>query len=395
MISKITESVNWVGKIDWQIKSFHGNELSTHNGTSFNSYLITDEKNVLIDSVWLPFTSEFLKNISSIIEFKKIDYIIVNHSEPDHTGALPHLIAKLPDVPIYCTANGSKALKGHYHKDWNFKIVKNGDRLNIGSNELVFIEAPMLHWPDTMMCFLTGENILFSNDIFGQHYASEYLYDDDNDNCQLYYEAMKYYANIISPFSKKAYKKISELKELNLPIKLICPAHGIIWKNNPKKIIDLYGQWSDSYSENQITIIYDTMYNSTRKMAEEICNGIKSVDNQVKIKLFNASNTDKNDLVTEVFKSKGLIFGSPTLNGGVLSSIASLLEEIKGLNLTNKKAGAFGSYGWSATSIKYISDKLTECGFELVGSGVKSQWNPTEEIIAECFSYGQEFAKAK
>lgn len=395
MTFKISDSVYWTGKIDWQLRKFHGDELSTHRGTSFNSYLIKDEKNVLIDTVWKPFTAEFLDNLRSLIKLEDIDYIVVNHGEPDHSGALPHLMAYLPDgVPIYCSKSGVASLKGHYHKDWNFKPVKTGDKLNIGSRELTFIEAPMLHWPDTMTTYLSDENILFSNDIFGQHYASEFMFDDKVNQYELYYEAMKYYANIIAPFAKKALKKVEELESLDLPINLIAPAHGVIWRKGIKNIIETYKKWSDAYKENQITIIYDTMYNSTRLMAESIADGIKQADDEAEIKIYNSSKTDKNDLITEIFKSKGICVGSPTLNGGVLSSVASIIEEAAGLNLRDKKAAVFGSYGWSPANIKVLTKALESAKFEVVGDGVKAQWKPEQKNLEECVEFGEEFAQS-
>jgi anaerobic nitric oxide reductase flavorubredoxin len=199
---EIISNVFWVGKVDWELETFHGEELTTHHGSTYNSYLIQEEKTVLIDTVWKPFASEFVNNLASEIDLKQIDYIVANHGEIDHSGALPELMRLIPDTPIYCTANAVKSLKGMYHEDWNFNVVKTGDKLDIGNGkELVFVEMPMLHWPDSMAAYLTGDNILFSNDAFGQHYATEMLYNDLVDQCDLFQEAMKYYANILTPFS--------------------------------------------------------------------------------------------------------------------------------------------------------------------------------------------------
>jgi len=392
MSLKIKDTIEWVGKIDWELRKFHGEELSTAHGSSYNSFLIKDENNILIDTVWSPYAGEFLKNLAKTIDIRSINGIIACHAEPDHSGALPYLISMMPDVPVYCTANGQKSLYGYYHQNWNFNIVKTGMRVNIGSRELLFIEAPMLHWPDTMMCFLTGDNILFSNDIFGQHYASNFLFNDLVPQEELSYEALKYYANIISPFNKKVIGKLAELDTLNLVIDMICPAHGVIWRDKPTSIIEKYKKWAGDYSENQITIIYDTMYNSTRRMAEAIAEGIKLADQKVFIKLFNSSREDKSNIITEIFQSKGIIIGAPTINNGLTGSIYALLEELKLLNLSNKKGGAFGSYGWSPTSIILINEKLKEANFEVIGEGIKSQWSPDETKLDECKNYGFEFA---
>ncbi len=386
---KISDTVNWVGKIDWELKKFHGDEYSTHKGSSYNSYLIRDEKTVLIDTVWKPFSKEFVANLKKEIDLNKIDYIIANHSEIDHSGALADLMEEIPNTPIYCTKNGAKIIKGHHHKDWNFVEVKTGDTLDIGKNKLVFVEARMLHWPDSMMTYMSGENILFSNDAFGQHYASELMYNDKVDNDELYDEAIKYYANILTPFSKFVVSKIEEVVALNIPIDMICPSHGIIWRDNPIQIITKYMEWAKSYQENQVTIVYDTMWNGTRRMAEAIAEGIRSKDNDIDVKLFNCAKRDKNDIITEVFKSKMILVGSSTINNGILTAAAGILEMIKGLKFTNKKAAAFGSYGWSGESIKIITELLKEAKFDVVNDGIKELWNPDEEALERCREFGR------
>ena len=274
----INDKVMWVGKTDWELKKFHGNEFTTEKGSSDNSYLIRDEKNVLIDTVWLPYDREFVKNLKKEIDLDKIDYIIIQHGEVDHSGALMELMREIPNTPIYCTANGIKSLKGQYHMDWNFVPVKTGDKVNIGENTLTFIEAPMLHWPDTMFTYMDNEQILFSNDGFGQHLASEHLYADEVENADLFNQALTYYANILAPFGFMVKNKINEILNMNLPIKMICPSHGLIWRENPTQIVEKYLEWANNYQENQITIVYDTMWNSTRKMAEAIAKGIEKQD---------------------------------------------------------------------------------------------------------------------
>lgn len=385
---KISDTVTWVGKIDWELNTFHGEEYSTHKGSSYNSYLIRDEKTVLIDTVWKPFAKDYVENLKKIVDLNEIDYIIMNHSEIDHSGGLCELMKEIPNTPIYCTKNGAKIIKGHHHKDWNFVEVKTGDTLDIGKNKLVFVEARMLHWPDSMMTYMAGENILFSNDAFGQHYASTLMYNDLVDQDELYKEAIKYYANILTPFSKFVVSKIEEVVALNIPIEMICPSHGIIWRDNPLQIVTKYVEWAKSYQENQITIVYDTMWEGTRKMAEAIAEGIKSKDKDVAVKLFNCSKKDKNDIITEIFKSKMILVGSSTINNGILSAAASILEIIKGLKFTDKKAAAFGSYGWSGESVKIITEQLKEAKFDVVSEGIKELWNPDEAALERCKEFG-------
>jgi len=392
MAFKIKDNITWVGKIDWELRKFHGEELSTHRGSSYNSYLVQDAKTVLIDTVWGPFDKEFVGKLKQVIDLKKIDYVIANHGETDHSGSLLELMREIPGTPIYCTANAVKSLKGQYHQDWNFQVVKTGDKLNIGSRDLIFIEAPMLHWPDSMFCYLTGDNILFSNDAFGQHFASELMYNDLVDQCELFQEAIKYYANILTPFSMLVDKKIKEVVGLNLPVAMICPSHGIMWRKDPLQIVNKYVQWANNYQENQITIVYDSMWNGTRKMAEAIAEGIIAADSSVTVKLFQCARSDKADIITELFKAKAILVGSPTVNRGILSAVGGILEEVKGLGFKNKKAAAFGTYGWSGESVKILTEKLREAGLEVLQDGLRINWNPDQQGIASCITLGKEVA---
>ena len=394
MAKKITEKVTWVGKIDWELVSFHGDELSTYHGSSYNAFLIRDKKTVLMDTVWQPYDKEFVARLKREIDLKEIDYIVMNHNEIDHSGALPELMREIPDTPIYCTKKGEAILRGHYHQDWNYVTVKTGDTLEIGESTLTFIEAPMLHWPDTMFSYLSGDEILFSNDVFGQHFASESLYNDLVKQDDLLWEAEKYYANIINLYSPMANRKVKEVIGMNLPIKMICPSHGVMWKENPMQIVEKYLAWSSDYKENQITIVYDTMWQSTRKMAEATTDGILAEDNTVTVKLFNAAKEDKNDILTEMFQSKAVLVGSPTINYGYSYAIAGILEMARGLKFKDKKGAAFGSYGWSGDAPKLISTHLQEAGFELVNEGFKTLWVPDEDALAACREYGKAFAIA-
>ena len=391
---KITEKVTWVGKVDWELKKFHGDEFSTQRGSSYNSYLVRDQKIALIDTVWLPYDKEFVTNLKKEIDLQEIDYIIINHAEIDHSGALPELMREIPNTPIYCTNNGKKIIQGHFHKDWNFVTVRTGDTLDLGESQFVFVEAPMLHWPDTMFTYMTGENILFSNDAFGQHYATETLYNDKVDQCELTAEALKYYANILTPFSSLVTKKIKEVLALELAVDLICTSHGVIWKENPLQIVHQYLEWANAYQENQITIVYDTMWNSTRLMAEAIGAGIQQEDPAVVVKLMNAAKTDKNDIVTEIFKSKAILAGSSTVNNRYLSAMGALLEMVKGMKFKNKKAAAFGSYGWSGEAVKLLNGDLADAGFEVVTEGHRGLWVPNEAELDACQDFGRQFVRS-
>ena len=393
MAFKITDKVTWVGKIDWGLRMFHGDEYSTHRGSSYNAYLIRDKKNVLIDTVWLPFGKEFVSELKKEIDLNEIDYIVMNHGEIDHSGALPELMRHIPDTPIYCTANAVKSLKGHYHQDWNFVTVKTGDVLDIGESKLTFVEARMLHWPDTMITYMSGENILFSNDAFGQHLAADPLFNDVVDQDALFTECMKYYANILTPFSNLVIKKIEEVLSLNLPLNMICPSHGVIWRKDPAQIVNKYLEWAKGYQENQISILYDTMWNGTRRMAEYIGEGIREADKDVAIKLFNVAETDKNDVLLEVFKSKAIMVGCPTINKATSYATMGILEMMRGLLFKSKKAAAFGAYGWSGESPNIISEELSKAGFEVVLEPHKETWYPDEEALKRCKEFGRNFVE--
>ena len=390
----IKNNVHWVGKVDWELRLFHGNELSTHYGTNYNAYLVKEQKTVLIDTVWDPFADEFLRELSKDVDIRKIDAIVINHGEIDHTGALPKLMELIPDVPIYCTPNGIKSLKGHFHKDWNFKPVRTGDTLDIGNGKkLVFVEASMLHWPDTMFTYMTGDNILFSTDAFGQHLATGLVWADLVDQWILMEEDMKYYANIIAPWSKLVDAKLKELKGMDLTIEMICPSHGACWRGaDVAKAIAKYTAWANSYKEDRIAIVYDTIWGGTRIMAEEIAKGIRLADKDVIVNVMNLAKSDKNDVATEVFRAKAVLVGSPSHNKCALSSVGGFLEEMRGLAFKGKKAAAFGCYGWSGEAQKHLNDTLGQIGFELVDDGMRNQWEPDGAAMAACVEYGKNFA---
>lgn len=389
---EIMDSIFWVGKIDWELRKFHGDEYNTMKGSTYNSYLVKDQKVALIDTVWEPFAKEWVHSLSKTIDLNKIDFIIANHAEIDHSGALTELMKIIPDRPIYCTKNGIKSLKGHYHKDWNYVTVKTGDKLSLGSRELVFVEAPMLHWPDSMFCYLTKSNILFSNDAFGQHYASEFMYNDLVTQTELWSEAIKYYANILTPFSPLVKKKIDEVLAMKLPLTMICPSHGVMWRREPAQIIEKYLEWASDYKENQITIVYDTMWNATRRIAESIADGIMLRDPLVRLKVFNAAKADKTEIITEIFKSKTVLMGSSTINRGILNALGGILEQIRGLGFKDKNAASFCSYGWSGEAKGIIEELLNKGGFNVIPDGPKVMWYPGDEDIGKCKEFGKMIA---
>ena len=393
MKKHVKNNVHWVGKVDWELKTFHGQELSTHKGSTYNSYLIREGKTVLIDTVWAPYAKEFVDNLASEVALEDIDMIVMNHGEVDHSGSLPALMERIPDTPIYCTANAVKSLKGQYHQDWNFNVVKTGDRIDIGNGkELVFVEMTMLHWPDSMATYLTGDNILFSNDAFGQHLATEALFNDLVDQCELYHEAIKYFANILNPYNPKLRKKLDEITALNLPIDIIATSHGVLWRDDPMQIVERYAQWGNDYQEDQITIVYDSMWNGTKRLAEKMAEGMDSHDSDVTVKVFNIAKSDINDVITEVFRSKTVVIGSPTMSNNMLHSVAGFIHLMKTMKFKGKKAAAFGCYGWSGESVKLMNAALEDAGLEVVSEGLRNQWNPDVDAQNEAFEFGKNIA---
>jgi anaerobic nitric oxide reductase flavorubredoxin len=385
MRKQVKGNVSWIGYMDWELESFHGDEYSILNGSSQNAYLIEEEKTILVDTVWLPHKEYFIDNLEAEGVLDKIDAIIVNHGEQDHSGSLPALLERIPGVPLYCTAACVKSLEGQYGKnDWNINVVKTGDTLDIGNGkQLMFIETKMMHWPDSMATYMTGDNILFSMDAFGQHFAVEEMFNDLADQAILQKEAMKYFTNIMNPFAPLVSKKLKEIRKMDLPIDIIAPSHGVVWRDNPMQIFEKYEKWADAYQEDQITVAYDTMWEGTAKLAHAIADEIHIQAPETVVKVFNIAKTDKNELMTEVFKSKAIAVGSPTCCNSVLTSVAGWLSFLKTLKFKNKKAAAFGCYGWSGESVKILKEKLSDAGFEVVDAQIRPNWNPSDEDYAK------------
>jgi len=386
---EIKPQIFWTGKIDWDIKFFHGHEFSTQRGTSYNSYLIKDEMTVLVDTIWYPYKEEFKKNLEN--EIAKLDAIVINHMEPDHGGSLEIIMDARPELPIYCTKNGAEIIKAHFHKDWDFRIVKTGDELKTGKFTLRFVEMQMIHWPDSMMTYVDGAKLLLSNDAFGQHIAPGGLFDDVNDLDVVMKEALKYYVNILTPLSGIIKKKLEQVLALNLDIDMVAPSHGVIWRKNIGEIINSYMKWVDGEGDGSVCVIFETMYDSTRQMAEEIAKGLQ--EEGVKYKILNVATTDRSDLLTEIFRSSGVIIGSCTVLNGALRETTSLVEDIKMLKIKPKLAGTFGSYGWSGEASKQVFEKLQTMGMNMHGEAFRVKYRPDEETLQQLKEFGKSFAK--
>ncbi|MHB9139865.1 MAG: FprA family A-type flavoprotein [Victivallaceae bacterium] len=381
---KLTEKVYWVGAVDWEIKSFHG--YATERGTTYNAYLVIDEKITLIDTVKAPFRDELLARISSVIDPEKIDYIVSNHSEMDHSGSLPDMIKIVKPEKVFASPMGEKNLKAHFGSDLKIDVVKTGDSINLGANTLSFVETKMLHWPDSMITYLSGEKVLFSQDAFGMHLAGLKLFADEYPDYVIEWEAAKYFANILMLYASPILGVLNALPGLNLDIKFIAPDHGPVWRNNPGWIIEQYRKWSVQKPEKHAIIIYDTMWESTETMARSIADGISSAG--VEVEIIPLQSRDRSHVATMALKSGALIIGSSTLNNNLLPTVADILTYLKGLRPLNKIGFAFGSYGWSGEAVKQINEYLQAANVELVCEGVKTKYVPDQAALQACFEAG-------
>ncbi len=391
-IAEIKKDIFWVGAVDKEARNFHGHIYTTERGTTFNAYLILDDKPTLIDSVYGPFSDVMIEAIKQIIPIDEIEYIIVNHAEMDHSGALLHIIKACPKAKIFGTQKCQDALKRHYHLDFDFKAVKTNDKLSLGKKTLTFIEAPMLHWPDSMFTYLIEDAVLFPNDAFGQHYATDERFDDEVDETILMDEALKYYANILWPLSSLVLRKIEEVQKANIPISMIAPGHGIIWRKDPIRIVNAYLKWASNQTKQKAVVVCETMWGSTGKMAEAIAEGIR--EKEIDAKLFDINQTNPTEIIKEMFDAKGYIFGSSTHYTDMLPNIAGFLEFLKSLKPKNRVAAIFGSYGWSGGAEKAIERILTETGIEVIRPPLSFKYVPDQNELNRCREFGKDFADA-
>jgi len=388
---EILKDVHWVGAIDWNIRDFHG--YSIYRGTTYNAFLVMDEKVTLFDTVKQGFRSELLHHIRRIIDPTTIDYLVVNHAEMDHSGLVPEVVDLVKPEKIFCSERGRKALLAHFHReDWPYEVVKTGDTISLGKRTVRFIETRMLHWPDSMFSYIPEDRLLISSDAFGQHVATTERFDDEVDLSMLLRHAAKYYANIILPFSNLVQKLLSLVKEMDLEVDMIAPDHGVIWRRNRGKILECYDEWSQQRSRVKALVIYDTMWHSTERMAKAIVDGL--VQEGVSVRMFDLATNHRSDIITEVLDAGALVIGSPTLNNGMLPRMADLLHYMKGLRPANKIGAAFGSYGWSGEAVKLINAIMEEMKFTVIDPGINVQYVPAHDDLGKCVELGRKVAKA-
>jgi len=388
---KILPGIYSVGVVDWNVRNFHGHTYTTQRGSSYNAYLIIDEKIALIDTVASPFAQELIDNIKEIVPLDKIDYVIANHVETDHSGALPAIMPLCPKAKILGTAKCQDGLRKHYYKDWDFQTVKTNDQLDLGRRKLTFIEAPMIHWPDSMFTYCPQDELLMPNDAFGQHFATSERFDDQVDSCALMEESKKYYANILWPLGPVILKKIQDIQKLNIPIKIIAPSHGIIWRKDPARIINAYLSWAKGETEDKVILVYETMWESTGKMARKILEGIAAEG--IEAKIYDIAQSDRTEVITQMLSAKGFIFGSSTHDNDMLPNIAAFLEIVKGLRPKGRKVGFFGSYGWAGGAVKEMRELLKDSGLEQTVPDVSCKYVPDIPELTSCFEFGRSFAQ--
>lgn len=386
---KVSDNVYWVGAIDWTIRDFHG--YTTKRGSTYNAYLIVADKITLIDTVKAPFKDELISRIASVVEPSRIDFIVSNHSEMDHSGCLAELIREVSPEKVYASAMGAKTLKEHFKIDKEIIALKNGSNLSLGNMELSFMETRMLHWPDSMFSYLKEEKLLFSQDAFGMHLASMERFADEVDDAILDYEAATYFANILLPYSPLILGLLEKVKESGLDIQIIAPDHGPVWRKDLGKILGLYKTWAEQKPTKKAIVLYHTMWHSTELMARAIEEGL--IAGGAHVKVMSMGSFHRSDVAYEILNAGALVAGSSTLNNNMLPAMADVLTYLKGLKPKNLIGAAFGSYGWSGESASHIHDILASMKVDLISEPIKSKYVPDDAVLESCCALGRNIAE--
>jgi len=387
---EVKDNIFWVGAVDWNLRDFHG--YSTEKGTSYNAYLLKDDKTVLFDTVKADLSEALIENIKSVIDPQAIDYIVVNHAEMDHSGALPEIIRLVQPEKIICNAKCRDTLIAHFHDDsWPFEIIKEDDTLNTGSHNIHFLDSKMLHWPESMVSYIPEAKLLISNDIFGQHWSSSERFDNEVDQGELHWQAAKYYANIFLPFSPAVNKFLTKLSDKDIHPDMLATDHGLIWRQDVVGIISAYQRWSKQETAAKAVVVYDTMWGSTKTMAEAIGKGLS--EENIVTHLFDLRFNHRSDVMTELLEARAVILGSSVMNNNLLPKMADMLTYMKGLKPGKKFGAAFGSYGWANKGVKMLNEALESMKFEIVDDGITSNYVPTKDILDNCQKLGQKIGQ--
>jgi len=387
---QIMKDIYWVGAVDWNIRDFHG--YSTNKGTTYNAFLAMDDKIALFDTVKKGFKGELIRHICEITDPARIDYLVVNHVEMDHSSSVPEIMEICKPEKIFCSSRGKQALLQHFHREgWPYEVVESGQTLSLGKRTVQFLETRMLHWPDSMFSYLKEDRLLISSDAFGQHWATSERFDDQVFEPELLEHAAKYYANILLLYSPLVQKLLATVREMGLPIDMIAPDHGLIWRAGPGKIVQAYDAWSRQVPKRKALIIYDTMWESTASMARAIADGL--IREGVSVQVMDLRFTHRSDVMTQLLDAKALICGSSTLNNGMLPRMADLLHYVRGLKPLGKVGASFGSFGWSGEGMKMVAQALEEMKVELVDPGIKAQFVPDSKALQQCEEMGRRLGK--
>lgn len=382
----LKKDVYWVGAVDWNIRNFHG--YTTHRGTTYNAYLIKDDKTALVDTVKEPFFPEMMNRIEEVVEPGEIDYIVSNHAEPDHSGSIIKFLKTANKAELVCSELGKKSLRSYYGEDLDCTSIKDKPSISLGEKTLRFFPVPMVHWPDSMVTYIPEAKLLLSNDAFGQHLASSKRFDDEVDQTVLMQEAGKYYANIVMPLWMSVARAFESLKTIDFD--MIGPSHGIIWRSSPELILEKYKKWVEGVSEKKVVIVYDTMWGSTELIAKSLVEGIASEG--VVVRIHRLNNTHKSDVIADVLEAKAVLVGSPTLNNGLFPTVASFLSYMKGLKPKNKIGSFFGSFGWGGGAKRLAEEELKATGVELIESNLDINFRPKEEDLKKAYMFGKKIA---
>lgn len=389
---EVKKDIYWTGVIDKDLKVFDI-IMETEFGTTYNAYFIDDEKKVLFDTVKPNFKKEFIDKLSKLTDIKELDYVVIHHTEPDHAGSLKYILDINPDVEVICTNAAKMYLSEQVNRPFKCHVIKDGETLNIGKRTLKFISAPFLHWADTMFTYIEEDKILLTCDAFGCHFAS---IDADDVNSEDYLKSANHYFDcIVKPFSKHVLKAVDKVVELGLDFDTILTSHGPMLTRDAMAQVKRYVEWStetvNSTNQDQLVVLYLSAYTNTKIMAEKIAEGANSVVDNVK--LYDIENMDLHELHDVIVMSKGVIFGSPTINRTMVKPMWDAFSVIDPMANIGKMAAVFGSYGWSGEGITMAETILKGMGFKMPVESLKKKFFPSDDTLQECFDFGVEFAK--
>ncbi|MCL2305548.1 MAG: MBL fold metallo-hydrolase [Planctomycetaceae bacterium] len=381
MNTQLKSGIDWVGYLDWNVRDFHS--YDTARGATYNAYLVRDEKTALIDTVKAPYADHLLRNLRERTSLDKIDYLVCNHSELDHAGALPEVLRHLPNATLLCNAKCKETLGTFFDiSGWKIQLVGPEETVSLGCRSLAFVNTPMVHWPESMFTYIPEEKLLFSMDAFGQHLATTARFDDQWPLEHLLAEAKLYYANIVTPYGRQVLKTLEAAA--TIPIEMIAPSHGLIWRTHIGDILAAYGDWAGGRFQKKLLILYDTMWESTEIMAEEILKTVQAVQPDVDVHLMHVRKTSLTRIAAEMLDASAVAVGTSTLNTQMMPQLAAVLTYLRGLKFREKSAFAFGSSGWGPGGPEQVHQCLEQLQWNVIVDPIRAKNRPTEEVLQRC-----------